>query len=142
MLVEPPEFTSCVICLGTDVSTPGLVTLGGAFVHLGFHSFPTSPIELFLYTELIGGRGEVCMHWRLLHASESVAPLLEWDTRGKHAGPLVLDNRVWILPTVSFPTPGEYLVQAWWFKAEEFDRRAVPREPLLIKKHFRLVVAE
>lgn len=140
MLIEPPKFTSCVLCLDPDVPAEGLITVGGAFVKLAFQSYPTQPFQMFIYIETIGGRGEVLMGWRVIHASEDAAPILEWKTRARYRGPLLLDHRIWQFPPMVFPAAGEYLVQAWHYKEGQAEDWKTPRETL-IDKHFTLELA-
>jgi hypothetical protein len=85
----------------------------GTYSALGSLAYPFTHPGLHAYAALTELRGLTPLRVRLVDADEEGGPLWVYDTAVNSPDPLAVADLVFVSPPVTFPAPGQYLLQLY-----------------------------
>jgi hypothetical protein len=103
-------------------------SLVGLVSNVNASRFPVRSPNLCIYTEVTGGHGVTGMTVRIVDVDEKREPVVKLDLEVNLENPLAVTQFVFGMPSLVFPEPGDYRLQALSAGARLLEKRLILRE--------------
>ena len=102
-------------------------SLVGLVSNVNASRFPVRSPNLCIYSEITGGHGVTALTVRIVDVNEERDPVVKLDVEVNLEDPLAVTQFVFGMPSLVFPEPGDYRLQALFSGSRLLEKRLILR---------------